>query len=399
MKFIFPCQTHFCQGLKTPVLMACGQASYGRNRLFTASRVRRTPGGTPLRRVFSIPGKRCPIGARIVFALIGVLSLPCGARQAPQDEVPLAPQRASSREAYRIRVENMLQGSIRVSTDGGLHYTLIGRVTRPAAAVQPDRSANLPGVVLRGSGDGIALAVNLGQVLKLRPEVANGAGGKRGGTTLAPEPGAIATNIAPRSGIFADLLPPSTAQVKLEVAPRVLRPFPTLYDPQQEEPIVIVVSRQDEETGNREPGTANPQLSTLNPQLIAQRVAALGQAYFAQSLAHAKQEHRPVVSGVLSLKAKLPEGEPDPISFVLYVVDNQIVSSQNVPPFQFEWDTRREAEGEHLVEVRALNRNSHVITTKRALLVVQNKLDKETGRQGDKESGNRETHEINENTK
>ncbi len=307
-----------------------------------------------------------PYEALLVLALIGVLCLPSAAQQAPQDEVPLAPQRAISREAYRIRVENMLQGSIRVSTDSGLHYTLIGRVTRPATSIQPDRSANLPGVVLRGSGDGIALAINLGQILKLRPEVLNSSSGKRGWTSPTPEPGAITTNMAPRSGIFADLLPASGAQVKLEVAPRVLRPFPTLYDPQQEEPIVIVVSRSDEETGNS-------QLSTLNSQFIEPRVTALGQAYLAQSLAHAKQEHRPVVSGVLSLKAKLPEGEPDPIHFVLYVVDNQIVSSQNVPPFQFEWDTRRETEGEHLVEVRALNRNSHIITSKRTLLVVQNK--------------------------
>ena len=100
---------------------------------------------------------------------------------------------------------------------------------------------------------------------------------------------------------------------------------------------------------------------------------ALGQAYMAQSLSHARQEHRPIVSGVLSLKAKLPAGEPDPIAYVVYVVDNQIVSSQNVPPFQLEWDTRRETEGEHLVEVRALNRNGHPITSKRTLLVVQNK--------------------------
>lgn len=312
-------------------------------------------------------------GTLLVFALIGVLYLPCEAQQAPQDEVPLAPQRTLSREAYRIRVENMLQGSIRISVDGGLHYTLIGRVTRPATAVQADRNADMPGVVLRSSGDGIALAVNLGQTLKLRPDVPNGSSGKRGGTPAPPEAGAILTSLAPRSGIFADLLPPHGAQVKMEIAPHTLRPFPTLYDPQQEEPVVIIVSRPDEATGNREQGTANPQLPTLNLQLIEQRVTALGQTYLAQSLARAKQEHHPIVSGVLSLKAKLPQGEPDPINFVLYVVDNQIVSSQNVPPFQFEWDTRRETEGEHLVEVRALNRNSHVITSKRTLLVVQNK--------------------------
>ena len=87
-----------------------------------------------------------PISALIILFLY---CLPVFARQAPQDEVPLAPQRVTSQEAYRIRIENNLQGSIRISADGGLHYTLIGRVTRPASAVQLDRSASVPG---RNSG-------------------------------------------------------------------------------------------------------------------------------------------------------------------------------------------------------------------------------------------------------
>ena len=311
--------------------------------------------------------------------------LPFFAQQSPQDEVPLAPQRITSQEAYRIRIENILQGSIRISADGGLHYTLIGRVTRPASAVQLDRSASVPGEVLRSSGDGIALSVNMGQILKMRPDVPLSAVGKRGGSPTSPEAGAILTNIAPHTGIFEDLLPPIGAQVKLEIAPRALRPFPTLYDPQQDEPIVIVVPRSEEDKEKRRKGEEETQSTIRNPQSpgsssfilhpssLSNRVTALGQAYMAQSLARARQEHRPIASGILSLKAKLPLGEPDPIAYVVYVVDNQIVSSQNVPPFQLEWDTRHESEGEHLVEVRALNRNGHPITSKRTLLVVQNK--------------------------
>ncbi len=324
--------------------------------------------------------------AMLSFTLLSALCLPGYAQQGPQDEVPLAPRRTASEEAYRIRVENTMQGRISVSVDGGQHYALIGRVTRPATTVQLERSAETPGIVLRSSGDGIAFTVSLGQVLKLRPTALSSPNGKRGSMPAAGEAGAIMTNIAPHTAIFADLTPPPDAPVKLEIAPRALRPFPTLYDPQQDEPIVIVVARPQQEIGNREQGTGNsrntigststlnPQPSTsLSPELLQQRVTALEQAYLAQSLARARQEHRSIVAGVLNLKAKLPPGEPDPIAYVTYVVDGQIVSSQNVPPFNFEWDTRRETEGEHLVEVRALNRNNHVITSKRALLIVQNK--------------------------
>ena len=322
------------------------------------------------------------------FTLLSTLCLPDDAQQGPQDEVPLAPRRTSSEEAYRIRVENTMQGRVSVSVDSGLHYALIGRVTRPATTVQLERSAETPGIVLRSSGDGIAFTVSLGQVLKLRPTAPSSPNSKRGSMPASGEAGAIMTNIAPHSAIFADLTPPPDAPVKLEIAPRALRPFPTLYDPQQDEPIVIVVARPQQGIENREQGTGNSRnpignqqsaignpstAAFLSSELLQQRVTALEQAYLAQSLVRARQEHRPVVAGVLNLKAKLPPGEPDPIAYVTYVVDGQIVSSQNVPPFNFEWDTRHETEGEHLVEVRALNRNNHVITSKRALLIVQNK--------------------------
>ena len=60
------------QGLKIPVYMAYRQASYGRRTLQIRDCVRRTLGGTPLRRVLSVPGQRC-----FVFILCFCL-LACG---------------------------------------------------------------------------------------------------------------------------------------------------------------------------------------------------------------------------------------------------------------------------------------------------------------------------------
>ena len=89
--------------------------------------------------------------------------------QEPPDDVPLAPRMTTRPETYRLRVENREYGSVSLSADGGLHYTLIGRVTHPASTVALDRDDATPGQMLRSNGTGLAFAVNLGQSLRLRP--------------------------------------------------------------------------------------------------------------------------------------------------------------------------------------------------------------------------------------
>lgn len=306
------------------------------------------------------------------------------AQEPPQDDVPLAPKVMPSRELYRLRVENTAYGSVSLSADGGRHYTLIGRVTHPATAVAVERAANLPGVILRSGGDGLAFAVNLGQILKLRPAVPSAVSGKHAWPAVspAPETSAILTNLTPRTGLFGELVLSLGTPVKMEVNERMLGPFPTLYEPSSEDIFVFIVPLPLEkvagvESGISETGKPAPdkgvQPSLLSPELVQERIQALGQAYTAQSLARARQEHRTLFSGTLTLKAKLPAGEPDPIAYVTYAIDNHQVSVQNVAPFDYEWDTRQAVDGEHIIEIRALNRNGHAITARRTLVVVQNK--------------------------
>ena len=68
-------QTYFRQELKTPVSTACGQASYGRGTLPTRNCVRRTLGGTPLRWVFSMPRKKCPMVNLLLVACLAAFCL------------------------------------------------------------------------------------------------------------------------------------------------------------------------------------------------------------------------------------------------------------------------------------------------------------------------------------
>ena len=317
-------------------------------------------------------GCACPLLLLTAFALL--FCQPVRAQEPPQDEVPLAPKQGASGELYRLRVENSEYGSVALSVDGGRRYTLIGRVTRPASSGGVEREARTAGTVLRSGGNGLAFAVSLGQTLKLQPGTAPAASARRGGPAASgSEPAAIITNIAPRTGIFAELTPPAGTTVKLELDERLQRTFPTLYQPSQNDAFVFIVAPPGQEKGEgpREKGNAPPGLPSF--QELQERVVALGQAYTAQSIARARQEHRSIVTGTLNLKAKLPEGEPDPIAYVTYAIDSRMVSTQNVAPFTYDWDTRQSGDGEHLVEVRALNRNGHVITQKRALIVVQNK--------------------------
>lgn len=312
----------------------------------------------------------------VAVCLLNVSGSSCRAQE-PPDDVPLAPRVTAPGESYRLRVENREYGSISLSADGGLHYTLIGRVTRPASTVALDREAQAAGQVGQGGGTGFAFAVNLGQSLKLRPaSVSAPTGAKRGqAASFASEPFSIVTNLAPRTGLFGDLLPPVGGRVKLE-SDGFQHGFPTPYQPSTEDAYVFVVARpaQGTEEASRLRGFEGTRQGTgVQAHSIQESIAALGQAYTTQSLDRARQEHRAIVSGILHLQARLPEGEPDPIDYVTYSIDGRAVSQQNVKPFSYDWDTRRAEDGEHVVEVRALNRNLHLITYKRTLVVVQNK--------------------------
>ena len=301
--------------------------------------------------------------AAVAFLLFALTCSQAGAQEVG-DDIPLAPRMIGGSETYRLRVENREYGRVALSADGGQHYTLIGRVTRPASTVALDRAATAPAQIIRSGGDGLAFAVNLGQSLKLRPATLSASGVRRGQAVPASgEPFAIVTNLAPRAGLFGELLPPAGAQVKLENDGSFQHGFPTPYEPSKEDAYVFIVTEQAK--GDKTMNRAAPD--------IRGRIAALGQAYTAQSIARARQEHRALVSGVLHLQARLPEGEPDPIEYVEYIVDGRSVSQQNVKPFSYDWDTRRAEDGEHVVEVRALNRNLRAVTYKRALVVVQNK--------------------------
>lgn len=283
--------------------------------------------------------------------------------QQNSDDVKEAPALRQPGETYRLRVQNTEYGRIELSADGGLTYALIGRVRRPAAATLADRSAGVPGVVLRGKSKGVAFTVGTGRIVKLSPESRSFSGRPANGFHLpAPIlPSEMTTNLPPTSALFRDLAPPIGTEVRLQTAPTMLAGLTANHVLSSDDVFVFIVSL---------PAKGAHQEVTSSD--VGALIATLGRAYADSAVTRARTEGRLVASGTLTLNAKLPYGEPDPIVAVTYSIDDDLLAAQNVGPYSFNWDTRRVPDGEHVVGIDALNRNGRLITHARALVVVAN---------------------------
>jgi hypothetical protein len=278
-----------------------------------------------------------------------------------QDDVKEAPSLRPAGEMYRVRVQNVEWGRVEASADGGLHYAVIGRVRRPATQALVERGSSNAGIVLRSGTDGLAFTISAGRVVKLRPQPS--ARDMRGVHLPAPTlPYEIVTNLLPGSGLFGELTLSPGASVRLQLAPQTISPIPADHSLSTGDVFVFIAPVSK----------GNNAIGSDTPQSEAARIDAVARAYLIGSISRARAEKRTVFTGTLTLKAQLPEGEPDPIAAVTYTIDDDLIAAQNVGPYAFDWDTRRAADGEHVVEISALNRNGRVITHARALVVVNN---------------------------
>lgn len=313
---------------------------------------------------------------------MGLLWLTSGgvaARSAAQNDALPAP--APDKEPaflYQLRVENQAFGRVEMSADG-VHFRLVGRVRRPAATVAPERQARLPGALLRANGDEIAFGVAPGFGLRLRPQSPAPASstGRRGRSFLiaSVDKAALTTNLTAGQGVFGDLLP-VRAQVKTQFGDLPPVPFPEGFAPGENDAYFLTVTQCKGLTPASEPG---PEKRAAIQTDIARRIETWAAEYAARALARAHFEARLITSGTLTLRARMPSGEPDPIRAVMYSIDGDMVAAQNVGPFAYAWDTRQVGDGEHVVEIRALNGRGTLLTRARALVVVQNKANGEVG--------------------
>lgn len=261
-------------------------------------------------------------------------------------------------ETYRLRIENYTFGKVEISTDSGKHYKLLGRVSRPAKSPMVDRSANVAGSILRSTHEFFTFSVALGQsliVCPVRSSVSKTS--KKGGSASAPPTSAIIqTNLPKSHPLFHDFLPPENTRLFLQLTPGFTDKIPETFTLGEEDTFIFTVSLGKEVT----------------KEVVAKECVKLAEAYQAEAAERAKANKTQVVSGMLALQPKLPLGEPDPIVYVTYSIDGDQVAAQNTEPFSYDWDTKQVSNGEHLVEIRALNRQGNLITRARVLVVVTN---------------------------
>lgn len=302
---------------------------------------------------------------RVKFFGIALLVLLCGSLLvcrclAQNTDAPRHPTPDTQTPLF-LRVENIPLGRVEVSADGGAHYRLVGRVVKSAKQPDVDRGADRAGFVLRSGAEGLAFAVAPGQALKLFPLPVPHIRKKRGKTFVIPTPqekSGVYTDLPAKTGVFGELRPVRNSPVQVESDTGRLQPFPDIFTTEERNVFVFILTA---------PETPNPKSPAVREQ-----IDALADAYDAGAVARARDAHRLIVSGVWTLRAKLPPNEPDPIVYVSYLVDDDTVATQNTAPFAFGWDTKNVPNGEHLIEIRALNSLGALVTHVRALVVVNN---------------------------
>ena len=279
------------------------------------------------------------------------------------------PEADPPKETYRLRVENAQYGRVEISLDRGLHTILIGRVQKPAVQIAKEKTATAVGTVLRAQGDGIAFCVATGRILKLLPAVVPAKTLPKGKKILPPGPAGIVTDLVAGQGLFRELLPPAgTAVGAIADTPREA-PFPADYLPNLDDVFIFHISLP---LPPAKAGETEAQREDALKESVRAQVTALQKEYAAGAIARAAANKRKVVSGTLTLRANIPEGEPDPVTAVTYLLDGRFIAAQDTAPFVYQWNTQNVEDGEHVLEIRAVNRNARLVTRMRALVVVQN---------------------------
>ena len=167
-------------------------------------------------------------------------------------------------------------------------------------------------------------------------------------------PGAILLNVPATAAVFKDFLPPAGTPVRyLSSAQSEALPLPEAYYPKEEDTLEFVSPR-----------------TAATPEKIAVYAKDAERYYLERCLTKLRVTGKKPVTGNLFVSAKLKPGDnPNAVTFLH---EGSIAGIMNAPPFSMRWDTRQWRDGEHLVEVRALDKHGAILSRSRALVVVQN---------------------------
>ncbi len=245
-----------------------------------------------------------------------------------------------------IEIDNSQFGTIRFFKGSTKTGSIIGRVLKPAT--------NLLRSKLRS--DVSEVAINTGRVVVI--ETAKNEEIRIVSNPDHPELRAsestIITDLPAGKGIFNLVINPEGTTVQTGALNQMTL-LPSDYIPAIGDHIYLVAK-----------------LTTSEELKAISLLNSLAKQYSEDCLQRAHFWHRTVVNGTLMASAILPKGEPDPIAAVQFIVDGDIEDLKNTPPFQFSWNSRKALNGEHVLEIDALDQEGNIITSKRMLVVVEN---------------------------
>src|SRR5687768_16694306 len=278
----------------------------------------------PLKAVFAS-------GLGIAFALTVGLS-------AAQEQPPTPPQ-----AAFHLRIANTTHGAVQVSVDGGATWLLIARVNRPALTASPGAATDAR-EVLRTNRYGMAFGIGKRREIRVLPD--NPVNRKTGCSILL--------NVPVTAAAFKDFLPPAGSPVRIVPSARSEAiPLPEAYYPKDEDVLEFVAPR-----------------TSATPEKLAVYARDAADFYLQRCLAKLRASGGKPVNGTLFVSAKLKPG--DQPNAVTFLHEGAVAGIMNTPPFSMRWDTREWQDGEHLIEVRALDKGGGILSRSKALVVVQN---------------------------
>ncbi len=231
-------------------------------------------------------------------------------------------------------------GAVEASSDGGKSYSLIGRVTHPATGtVMGSPSASVE--IVRSGSHGIALSVGDGRLIRILPK-----------GDASPDDSALVTNCAAGNALFGPLLPLQANQVYVSVN-HLSVPMPAGYIPRDGDTLIILV-----------------QSARAAPTDIASRITEAAAEYTRTAIARWIKKGKTPVTGYLTVDVQLKKGlYPSALTFSM---DGSMFACMNTPPWRAKADTRPLTDGEHLLEIKALDANQRTITDIKKLVVIQN---------------------------
>ncbi|GIV16047.1 MAG: hypothetical protein KatS3mg022_1482 [Armatimonadota bacterium] len=241
-----------------------------------------------------------------------------------------------------MRIVLLPAGTVSLSTDSGAHFTVIGRVVtlpqRLLPSQMPTASATIENkglwLLQHNEKEGVGLA----------------AAGVR-------SPHALVTDVPSDSVLFRDFGTKSSARLMLQEG-QVAYSIPPGYRYKPGDVWVLQVLAEDD-------ASALPIREAVTAALPKESREAVQ-----RSIQRGEKANLPVVNGTLNLEVTARYAET--VKFVFFTVDGYLVGTSNVLPTIFRWDSTQVADGEYVLEARAVDKDGHEVALVRRRILVRN---------------------------